>query len=212
MGLPAFELPDYEKEGNAVIHPAFMSVEEYLRLEMASDYKHEYFAYEGEAVLMAGAEPGHNMINYALNQALGPQLRRGCQGFMSDQRVETRNAAGYLYPDTVVACGPTFSERSRPRSLTNPVLIVEVMFGSTRGRDRGEKFFLYRQIASLRQYLLLDSESIHAELCTRDEQGRWLLEETADPAAILDLSSVGARLPLPEIYADVELAAAPDFE
>lgn len=177
-----------------------------MRLEAQAETKHEYDAYSGEVVAMAGAEPVHNIINYALNQALGPHLRRrGCQGFMGDQRVQTPNDSGYLYPDTVVACGPTFSERGRPRSLTNPVFIAEILSSSTSSRDRGVKFLLYRQLPSLQQYLILDSESVHAELFSRDELGRWVLTETTDPAAVLDLSSVDAMLPLADVYLGVEL-------
>lgn len=199
MGLPAFktDLPDY------------VSPEDYLRLECEATEKHEYL--NGYIRAMAGAEPVHNEINYNLNQVIGPHLRRqGCKGYMGDQRVQTKNQSGYLYPDTVATCKPMFSDQAKPRSLINPVFIAEVLSGSTADADRGEKFMLYRQIPSLRHYLLLDSASVHAELYSLDELGRWVLTETRDLAAVLDLPHLGCQLALGEVYEGVELLGQGD--
>ena len=197
MGRPSFKLP---KESD------FVSAEDYLRLETTAEAKHE-FTY-GRVWAMAGATPAHNDINYNLNQVIGPVLRQqGCKGYMGDQRVQTKNRSGYLYPDTAAACNPVFNHEPNPASLTNPVLIVEVTSTSTAERDHYEKFTLYRQIASLRQYLMLSSETVHAELYTLDELGRWIFTETRDPTAVLDLSSIACPVPLAEVYAGVELPA-----
>ena len=195
MGLPAFKSAE---------ESAYVSAEDYLRLETTAEAKHEFT--NGRVVAMAGATPAHNEINYNLNQVIGPVLRqRGCKGYMGDQRVQTRNRSGYLYPDTVAACGPIFNNEANPSSLTNPLLIVEVTSASTAERDHYDKFTLYRQIDSLRQYLMLSSEEVHAELYTLDELGRWIFTETRDLNAVLDLSSIGCRVPLVEVYAGVEL-------
>lgn len=196
MGLPALEFPG---------EPAYVSADDYLRLETAAEAKHEFT--NGRVLAMAGATPAHNEINYNLNQVIGPVLRqRGCKGYMGDQRVQTKNRSGYLYPDTVAACGPVFNNEANPGSLTNPLLIVEVTSASTAERDHYEKFTLYRQIESLRQYLMLSSEEVHAELYTLDELGRWVFTETRDLSAVLDLGSIGCEVPLAEVYAGVELA------
>ena len=198
MGLPAFKLPE---------EFAFVSAEDYLRQETTAEAKHEFT--NGRVWAMAGATPAHNEINYNLNQVIGPVLRqRGCKGYMGDQRVQIKNRSGYLYPDTVAACNPVFNHEPNPASLTNPLLIVEVTSTSTAERDHYEKFTLYRQITSLRQYLMLSSEAVHAELYTLDELGRWIFIETRDLAAVLELSSIACPVPLAEVYAGVELPAA----
>lgn len=190
MGLPAFRTE----------FSTLVSADEYLRLDAEADSKLEFT--NGLVWAMAGADPAHNDINYNLNQAIGPHLRdRGCKASMSDQRVQAKNRSGYLYPDTVATCGPrVFSEDYKPASLTNPVFIAEVTSDSTKSRDHVEKFMLYRQIPSLRQYLMLSSEEVHAELYTLDELSRWVLTETRDLSAALDLSSIGCQVPLTEVY------------
>jgi Uma2 family endonuclease len=84
-------------------------------------------------------------------------------------------------------------------------VLIEVLSTFTAANDRGAKYMLYRQLPSLRQYLIPDSESIHAELYSLDELGRWVLTETRDPAAVLDLSSIDCQVPLAEVYAGGQL-------
>ncbi len=190
--------------------PARVSPEDYLRLERAAEYKHEYYA--GEIRAMAGASFAHNQVCANLTISLGNLLRgRGCTPLGSDQRVHVKNRASYLYPDVSVVCGtPEFLESKKPDTLLNPRVLVEVLSTSTKDIDRGEKFMLYRQTSSLRHYLLLDSESVHAELYSLDEQGRWVLTETRDPSAVLHFDHLGCQVPLAEVYAGIALAAAPE--
>ena len=198
MGLPAFETA-----AAGYVLPA-----DYLRLERAAEFKHEYF--HGEIRAMAGASFAHNRMCANLLIELGSRLRgKACTPVGSDQRLQILSGSAYVYPDLTVVCGPpVFNEDKKPDTLLNPTLLVEVLSASTANNDRGEKFMFYRQIPSLRQYLLLDSESVHAELYSRDEQGRWVLTETRDRAAVLDLGSVGCQVPLAEVYQGVAFAGA----
>ncbi len=188
--------------------PARVSPADYLRLERAAEYKHEY--YNGEIRAMAGASFAHNNVCANLTISLGNLLRgKGCAPVGSDQRVPVKNKSSFLYPDLSVVCGqPEFLENKNPDTLLNPVLLAEVLSASTRDKDRGEKFMLYRQIPSLQHYLLLDSESVHAELYSLDEHGRWVLTETRELSAVLDLAALACQLPLAAVYAGVTLAAA----
>ncbi|MEJ7662149.1 MAG: Uma2 family endonuclease [Hymenobacter sp.] len=116
-----------------------MSPADYLRLERAAEYKHEYYA--GEIRAMAGAGFAHNKICVNLTISLGNSLRgKGCTPVGSDQRVHVKNKSSYLYPDLSVVCGqPEFLEAKNPDTLLNPVFIAEVLSASTQDKDRGEK-------------------------------------------------------------------------
>ena len=196
MGLPAFQTDSTE----------YVSPEDYLRLERAAEFKHEY--YEGEIRAMAGAKYAHNRLCANLTIEIGSQLRgRSCAVVGSDQRLQILSGRAYVYPDLTVVCGPPeFNENKNLDTLLNPTLLVEVLSPSTGSHDRGEKFMYYRQIPSLRQYLILDAQSVHAELYSLDELGRWVLTETRDLSAVLDLSSVGCQVPLVEAYAGVSFS------
>ena len=195
--------------GQPAVEPAaqYVTPEDYLRLEREAVEKHEYFL--GEIRAMAGANYDHNRICANLIIELGIQLRgKACTPIGSDQRLQILSGSAYVYPDLTVVCGkPEFNEEKKFDTLLNPTLLVEVLSPSTANNDRGEKFMYYRQIPSLRQYLVLDSLSVHAELFSLDELGRWILTETRDLSAVLDLSSIVCQVPLAEVYAGVELPA-----
>ena len=187
--------------------PTRVSPADYLRWERAAEYKHEY--YDGEIRAMAGASFAHNHIcANALSTLMSALCGKGCAPLGSDQRVHVKNKSSFLYPDLSVVCGqPEFLEDKKLDTLLTPVLIAKVLFTSTRDKDRGEKFMLYRQIPGLRHYLLLDSESVHAELFSLDERGHWVLTETRELNAVLNLSGLDCQLPLADVYGGVTLAA-----
>ena len=145
---------------------------------------------------------------------MGNSLRgKGCTPVGSDQRVHVKNKSSFLYPNVSVVGGqPEFLETKNPDTLLNPVFTAEVLSASTQDKDWGEKVMLYRQIPSLRHYLLLNSEAVHAELYSLDERGRWVLTETRELSAVLDLEALGCQSPPAAVYEGVTLAAAGEPE
>jgi Uma2 family endonuclease len=106
----------------------------------------------------------------------------------------------------VVVCGePTFDDAELD-TLLNPTLIVEVLSKSTEDYDRGTKFAHYRTLVSLREYLLFAQNRVHVEHFARQGADRWLLTETDDAGATLDLPSISCRLAVADAYAKVSLA------
>jgi Uma2 family endonuclease len=136
------------------------SVEEYLALEEASDERHEY--YGGEIFAMSGGTLEHNQIALNLFDQLRPARERGCRAYVNDVRAKTPSGL-FTYPDVMGVCGQPAFTADRYRSLTNPLVIAEVLSNSTRDYDRGQKFELYRTIPTLRDYLLVDQYAIDVE-------------------------------------------------
>ena len=185
--------------------------EDYLATEREClDAKHEYVA--GEVFAMAGASYNHNVIAANLIRRLGNQLEaRPCTVLGSDMRLRVATADACTYPDVVVLCDqPAFHDR-RHDVLTNATLVAEVLSPSTEGYDRGGKFAIYRDLASLRQYVLIAQDRFAVDVFTRQADGRWLLDAYTDPAAPIELASIGCTLPLREVYDKVEFAV-PDAQ
>jgi Uma2 family endonuclease len=120
-------------------------------------------------------------------------------------RVRVSATGLYTYPDVVAACGERRFLDERRDTLLNPSLLVEVLSPSTEAYDRGRKFEHYRSIESLREYLLVASDRVHAELYTRQPDGRWLLTSADRLEDSLDLESVGCRLALLDLYEKTDL-------
>lgn len=193
----------------------YYTPEEYLELEEKAAYKSEYIHgeifpmgdFEGDTPeAMAGAKPAHNAIRENLSIEIGSFLKKkSCRSYSSDQRVLIPTTGLYAYPDLVVVCGkPEFSD-SQTGSLTNPVLIVEVLSQSTANYDRSEKFELYRDIPTFKEYLLIDSRRVWVELWRKSEQGIWsLMLESKSLEAVIHLETIGADLLLADLYANTE--------
>lgn len=180
-----------------------LTPEQYLEIERKAEYKSEYF--NGEMFAMAGAKEAHNLVAIHIARELDQQLRsRPCRAYPSDMRVRVSPGGLYTYPDVIALCGePRFLDDQRD-TLLNPGLIVEVLSPSTEAYDRGRKFESYKSIDSLSEYLLVAADRVHADLYTRQVDGRWLLTSADKLEDSLTLESVGAELKLADLYEKVE--------
>jgi Uma2 family endonuclease len=100
----------------------------------------------------------------------------------------------------VASCGEPELLDGRCDVLLNPSLIVEVLSDSTEAYDRGDKFALYRQIPSLREYLLVSQGRMLVELFSRNDEGLWVLADYRSPGDRVPLPSLDCTLDLAEIY------------
>ena len=181
----------------------YYSPEEYLALEEATDYKSEY--YQGEIFAMSGGSANHNRIAKNLVIALEVALEsKPCETFITDMRLLVKKNGLYTYPDVMVICGQLEFAEGRTDTLTNPIVIVEVLSKSTQDYDRGAKFELYRAIETLQDYVLIDQARVHMEYFRKLEDGRWLLQEFNQLEAILRIEAVGVEIPLSRVYQRVE--------
>ena len=179
--------------------------EEYLEWETHQEEKHEF--YDGETLAMAGGTETHSSLITNTLTLLKTGLR-GCKVHSEAMRIHVEAAGLFTYPDISVVCGDaTFSDERRT-SLTNPVLIVEVLSPSTETYDRGQKFRFYRMLPSLREYVLIAQERPTIEVFRRDESDRWTLYEP-DEYGILPLD-IGVDLVVSEIYDGVTFPATGD--
>ena len=76
---------------------------------------------------------------------------------------------------------------------------------STKNYDRGEKFKLYRDIPALKEYILVDSESIHIEVFRLNEKNHWKLEEYDNANELLPIKAISENILISDIYEDVKL-------
>ena len=78
------------------------------------------------------------------------------------------------------------------------------MSRSTEKYDRGTKFFYYMQIASLKEYILVDSNSVFVQVATRQGDNSWKFEEWRDISASFKIKTIEKPVALTEVYEDVE--------
>ena len=179
----------------------YFTPEEYLALERKAHCKSEYL--DGHIIAMAGASSEHNLIVGDIFYALYPELRRrGCLVYTSDMRVRPSPRDSYVYPDVVVVCGEPQFEDEAFDTLLNPIVIVEVLSPSTEAYDRGEKFTRYKQLPSLKEYVLVSQDNVHVEHHRR-HGAQWILSHYRTLEEVLPLSSIECEVPLRDIYARI---------
>jgi len=178
----------------------FLSAKEYLELEQTSGEKYAF--YNGSISKMAGASINHNRIARNVLVFLSKALveNPSFEVFGSDQKIYLPKFNFYLYPDAlVVAETPVLSEMDT-QAITNPVLIVEVLFSSSERYDRGQKFVEYQSIPSFKEYLLIrqDAPEVFGFYLEAVQQWRSINIAQLDQAILLQ--SVGVSLPMTAIY------------
>jgi Uma2 family endonuclease len=95
----------------------------------------------------------------------------------------------------------------------NPTVLIEVISLSTALYDRTQKFAHYRQIKSLREYVMIEQESPEIErYSVRD--GIWFLKDFRGLDGALALESIDCSIPLAEHYSRVDFPppSPPSFE
>jgi Uma2 family endonuclease len=173
------------------------TVEEYLELDAdAEDERYEL--QNGSVIPMAGAEPEHNQIKDNVARELGNRLiAQNCYVMTSDQRV--RVSFGYVYPDVLVACEPSY-EDTRPRTLQNPELIVEVTSESSQARDHSDKLAAYTDLDSLQEYWVIDPDKPHLAQYTRDADG-WQYRAHTALSDTVTSAAFDVEISLRDLYA-----------
>ena len=181
-----------------------VSIEEYLEMEQSSIEKHEY--YKGEIFAMSGAKMPHNTISKNLLGTLFTKLKgKKCQPYGSDVRIHIESNTLFAYPDISIICDEVITRNNDDFNVLNPVVIIEILSQSTKNYDRGEKFKLYRDIPTLKEYILIDSESIHIETFRLNEKNHWELEEYNFVTEELYVKAVNEKILITDIYEGVKI-------
>lgn len=180
---------------------AVLSPEDYLTDEAAAEVRHEYV--DGQIFAMACASERHNRIAgnifYHLRSAARGTL---CGAFMADMKLRIASVNAFYYPDAMLTC--TANDRD-PFQKTAPCIVAEVLSPSTATTDRREKLLAYRQIPSLKAYILADQDRRMVDYFIRDESGEWQ-QGTLGEMDILgvDCGTIKVGLALDDIYEDVD--------
>lgn len=174
---------------------------DYLVLERDSEVKHEFDA--GEILAMSGGTARHSALALKIGAAMENTRPPGCTVFQPDMRVRIVPTGRATYPDVSMVCGPLEydPEDAARTTITNPVLLVEVLSVTTEKGDRGNKWMHYQRIPSLQEYVLVSQEP-RVEIFRRTSAGTWEYFEVREGNVRL---ASGPTLDLAVLYADLPL-------
>ena len=188
---------------------AKMTAQEYLKLEREGlrerSGKHEF--YNQNRIYRTGGTHPHNKTLFNAGLVLGiqsMQKKLKLDITTSETKVPSfLDYKNYFYPDVVVVDGAPYFEDEHKDILVNPTLIIEVLSEGTEAFDRGEKFKSYRQIHSLKEYILINSMKKSIEQFYRNDSGIWQIGDEVKVGVLTLHSLPNVELQIDDIYSDV---------
>ncbi|MFM6765878.1 MAG: Uma2 family endonuclease [Dolichospermum sp.] len=176
--------------------------EEYLELEEKALYKSEYR--NGEIIPMTGGTTNHNQIALNFASSLLYAIRgKKYRVFIGDVRLWIPEYREYTYPDVIVTDGKPLYAGKNNTTVTNPLLIVEVLSKSTKNYDQGEKFTFYRSIPQFKEYVLVEQNQYQIMHYSKTNEGEWIFREYKLENDIIKLQHLDFEISLIDIYQDV---------
>ncbi|MBL7798566.1 MAG: Uma2 family endonuclease [Saprospiraceae bacterium] len=179
-----------------------MTVEEYIAFEERAEVRHEYI--NGNLIPMPGTTFEHNEICFNLAALLKKALRHlGYRIFQENVKVQIASKTDYTYPDVTVANDPRDWEGHY--IVKYPLVLFEVLSKSSRLEDSSDKFVRYKNIESLQNYILVDSEKKVVEVRTKLPDGTWEAEWFVEADERFPVPALGLELAFEEVYEGVNL-------
>ena len=171
-----------------------LTLDQFMDWENEQAERHEF--YHGEIFAMVGVRRIHGTVTGNVFSALRHHVKgTPCQAFSESLKVKVNE--NIFYPDVFVTCDK--ADLQTDMIFTAPCVIVEVLSPSTQAFDRGLKFAAYRQITSLKEYLLVDPDTRVVELYRRGAEGLFTLHDYTDRSAC-ELASIGCVLATADIF------------
>jgi Uma2 family endonuclease len=185
--------------------PARMTLEEYRAFERTADRKHEFFA--GYVYAMAGGSRRHAALGRRIATLLAEAVGEGpCEVYNSDMRVRLSDQV-QVYPDASVTCDERDRENDEEHEIAYPCLVVEVLSRTTERIDRGRKLRDYQACHSIEEFVLINTEYRAVEVYRRS--GATWSYDRYEADDVVELTSIGARIPLAVLYARTAVPHAP---
>ncbi|MES2773676.1 MAG: Uma2 family endonuclease [Bacteroidota bacterium] len=180
------------------------TIEEYLEIEAVALEKHEF--YQGQIIAMAAASIAHNQISRNTLYGIDKHLKESgnCEIFPSALKIHSELNSLFTYPDLSIICGEIETLVKHNDVVTNPSVLIEVLSLSTQDYDRGSKFKLYRDIPSLKEYVLISSLEVLVEKYDRQPDNTWILHEYKTQNDSFKILSADIEIQVDSLYRDVQ--------
>jgi len=179
------------------------SIQEYIAIEEENNCKYEF--HDGKLMAMAGGTLEHGLICGNIFAELRNALKKQafeCSVLNSEIKLYIEAKNTFVYPDAMVICDEIETSEKEKNAVTNPVVIVEVLSKLTESYDRGDKFYLYRQIPKFKEYILIEQYKKQVEIYQKNGD-LWKITRYNEPEKKFKIQTLEIELELDLIYEGV---------
>jgi Uma2 family endonuclease len=192
----------------ALYEPEFLDLDDFEEYVLNKPADEKWELINGRVVRgMVGARLTHHLVVRNVSLALDNHIRsRGlpCRTFTETFWLKQRFQKLAAFPDIMVRCGPVEADLA---SLEDPIILIEVVSPTSRGRDRGEKARAYMRLPSARHVVFIDRDRVLIDGFDRSGDA-WLPRDPIESIdATFNLEALAFSLPVAEVYRDVLPAA-----
>lgn len=186
----------------ALRQPKPTTIEDFDRFVEAQADTAAFELVEGVIVMMSNPAETHGQIvgNIGAPLKLATDFR-GCrtyQGGLLMQRSDDPKDIDKAKPDVVVRCGPA----GTGTSVTDPLVVVEVLSPTTIDIDRGPKLDFYKSLPTVRHIVLIYQDQMRVEHYRRAEAD-FEMEVLKVAGGLLHFEAVDFRIGLERVYFDM---------
>ena len=177
---------------------------EFIAMERHAGLRAEWL--NGGVYAIAGGSHLHWLMASNIAGELRHRLKNSENHVLNcGMRLKVPSTSLYAHPDISVVHGKAQFEDAMEDTLINPKVLIEVLSDTTAAWDRGGKFWHYRQLESLAEYILVSQETWLADHYTRQANGSWMLKTVEAEDGMIQLTSIKCQLPLSEVYANTSV-------
>jgi Uma2 family endonuclease len=175
------------------------SFRDYVAFETDARERHEFV--RGLILAMAGGTLEHAARAAKVVALLSAELAgKRCRVFDSNARVRIPATGNAFYPDASVVCGGLEVDAEDPHSMTNPVVLVEVLSPTTAEYDLTDKLDEYKKLASARHVVHVSHDAVEVVVWSRGDAGWTAASFGLGKRAAL--GAIGCELDVDDIYRD----------
>ena len=95
-------------------------------------------------------------------------------------------------------------EDEKQLKLFNPLLIVEILSDNTESYDKTEKFRLYRQIPSFKEYILIHPQKTAVDVFFKAHEDLWKINSVLHADQSVYVNSLDISIDMGAIYKKTE--------
>ena len=173
------------------------TVEEFLAWEERQALRYEFDGVR--AIEMVGGTSAHSEIAVNIIVALRTRLGADYKVYGSDFKL--RMAGSVRYPDVMIVPTPVAGSA---KSVTDPVVVFEVLSESTSRTDRLVKSQEYRAVPAIARYVIVEQTGIGATVFERPD---WRGQPLTGADTVLGFPEIGTELRLGDFYAGLAFPA-----
>jgi Uma2 family endonuclease len=180
-----------------------MTADEFIVWALAQPECEHYELVDGEVIATAPERSMHARAKGHLYRRLADAVEKDyphCEAFIDGLSVVIDQDTVYE-PDVLVRCGERLGDAVV--SISDPIIVIEVVSRASRGRDTAIKLTDYFRLPSIRHYLIVQAEARVIIHHARQEDGTILTRIAGDEPIRLDPPGIVLSDPLPPATRDL---------